>query len=109
MPELHLRLRPGHRRRPLEYRRVAVLVGEVERRLARRRHQGREGDAHGRARGEAHRAPQAEDRVEHRADRVRQGVAVDHRHRGPHPAPAAEEAQAVGLVLPVARAAGAAI
>ena len=37
MVELHLRLRPGQRDGALEGRRVAILVGERHRRLARRR------------------------------------------------------------------------
>ena len=43
--------------------------------------------------------PQAEDRVEHGAGGVRERPAVDDRHRRPRAAPAAEEAQAVGLEL----------
>ena len=35
MMQLHLRLRPGERRRPLEGGCVAMLVDEVEQRLAR--------------------------------------------------------------------------
>ena len=84
----------------LEGRRVAVLVGEVERRLARRRDQRREGDGRRRAGREPDPAPQAEDRIEHRARGVRERAVRRSTDIGvPDAAAAAEEARAVGLVL----------
>ena len=50
-----------------------------------------------------HAAPQAHDRIEHRAGRVGQRPAVDHRRRRPDPAPAAEEPRAIGLPLQARR------
>ena len=88
---------PGSR--PARSRRLAVLVGEVEHLLARSRHDRGEDRVRRRARGERHAAPQAEDRIQHRADRVRQWTAVDDRDRRPDRPAAAEETGAVGLVL----------
>ena len=86
--------------RAVERRRVAVLVGEVERVPRATAPTSVENATRTRAaRGEAHPAAQAEDRVEHRAGGVRQRPAVDHRHRRADAAPAAEEPRAVGLEL----------
>ena len=96
---LNLRLRPRQRRGAVERRRIAILLGEVESLLARRRDERREGGAHGVARRESHAASQAHDRIEHRAGRVGEGVAVDHRCGRPDPAPATEEPGTVSLPL----------
>ena len=97
--ELDLRPGPGQRRRALEHRGIAILLGEREGLVARRRDQGREDDAGAGRRRQAHPPPQAEDRIEHRAGRVRQRPAVDHRHRRSDPAAATEKPHPVGLVL----------
>ena len=89
---LDLGLRPRQRRRAVERGRIAILLGEVEGRRARRRDERREGHAHRLAGRDQHAPPQAHDRIEHRAGRVGQRPAVDHRRRCPDPAPAAEEA-----------------
>ena len=71
--ELHLRLRPRQRGRPLEGGGVAMLVDKVEHRLAGlRRPPSRRRCARWR-RCNAHAAAQGEDRIEHRADRVGHG------------------------------------
>ena len=97
--ELDLGLRPGQGRGPLEGGRLAVLVGEVEHLLARLGDDRGEDRVDGRAGREADPAAEAEDRVEHRADGVRQRTSVDHRDRRADRAAAAEEAGSVGLVL----------
>ncbi len=97
--ELHLRLGPGQRGRPLEGGGVAMLVDEVEHRLAGSCDHRPEGDAHDRAGRDPHAAAQGEDRIEHGADRVRQRPAVDHRDRRSDAVAAAEEAGPVGLDL----------
>jgi hypothetical protein len=56
--QLHLRLRPCERRRPLERRRVAVLVRQLQRLVPQLRDGGRESDAAGRARLEPNPPPQ---------------------------------------------------
>ena len=97
--ELDLGLRPGEGRGPLEGGRLAVLVGQVEDLVARLRDDGGEDRVGGRAGGEPDPAPEAEDRVQHRPDRVRQRAAVDDRdRRADRPAPA-EEPGAIRLVL----------
>ena len=67
--------------RPLEGRRLAVLVGEVEDLLARLGDDRREDRVRRSARGEPDPAAEAEDRIEHRADGVRQRPPVDDRDR----------------------------
>ncbi len=81
-------LGPGQGRGALEGRRVAVLVGEVERRLARRRHQGGEGDA-GRARPAARRTVRRRLKIgSSTAPAVfDSGPAVEHRRRVRTPRP----------------------
>ena len=102
MMELDLGLGPRQRDRALEGRRVVVLVGQVERLAARRRDQRPERDARRGSRRNPHAAAQAEDRIEHGADRVGERPAVHHGDRRPDLAPAPEEARAVGLELHVA-------
>ncbi len=97
MAELNLGLGPRQRGHPLEGRRVAILVGEVDHLLARRRDQRRKGDVDARARRKPYAASKADDRIEHRADGVGERPAVDHRGRCPDPAAAAEEPSAVGF------------
>ena len=98
--ELDLGLRPGEGRGALEGGRLAVLVGEVED-LARatRRRRWRRSRAPWRPGASVHPAAEAEDRVEHGADRVRQRAPVDHRDGRPDRPAAAEEAGAIRLVL----------
>ena len=102
MAELNLGLGPRQRGRPLEGRWVAILVSESDHLLARRRDQRRKGDADARARRKPYAASKADDRIEHRADRVGERPAVDHRGRCPDPAAAAEEPTAVGFPLQAA-------
>ena len=59
---------------------------------------GREGDAHERARRQAHALAHRGDRIQHGADRARQGAAVERHRRGRRSA-AAEEPRAVGFPL----------
>ena len=99
---LNLRLRPRQRRGAVERRRIAILLGEAEGLRARRRDNRREGGAYGIARRHSHAAAQAHDRIEHRAGRVGEGLAVDHRRRRSDPAPAAEEPRSVSLPLQLA-------
>ena len=62
--------------------RIAILVGEVERlRRATARRASRKRRARVSPGGSAHAAPQAHDRIEHRAGGVGQRPAVDHRRR----------------------------
>ena len=75
MMQLHLRLRPGQRRRARKGGGVAMLVGDVEQRLARRGRHGPEGNARHRAGRDAHAAADREDRVEHGADGIGQPAA----------------------------------
>ena len=74
--ELHLALDPGQHGRALEGADVAIAVGEVQRLLARRGDEGREGDPRAAPRRNAHPAAQADDRVEHRARGVGQRAPV---------------------------------
>ena len=105
--QLHLRVRPGERRRALECRRIVVLVGEARGsprassativanatcdRFARR-------DAYAHA--------QARDRVEHGAGEVGERSRLGDGDRRVHGAPATDEARAVGLELDARRAVG---
>ncbi len=92
---LHLRLRPGQGCGAVERRRIVIFLGEGEGLRTRRRDERREGSADGIARRQSHTAAQAHDRIEHRAGRVGQWPAVDHRRGRPDPAPAAEEPRTV--------------
>ena len=77
--ELHLGLGPGEGGRPLERGRLRGTCrrGRAPRRATRRRPSRRSRGRSRRARADP--AAEAEDRVEHRADRVRQRPPVDHR------------------------------
>ena len=97
--ELDLGLRPRQDRRPLERGRLAVLVGEVEDLVAGSGDDRREDRVDRRAGGERDPAAEAEDRVEHRADRVRERMPVDDRDRRADRPAAAEEAGAIRFVL----------
>ena len=99
MVELDLCPRPGERDRPLERRRVAILVGQGQGGVARRADERGEDEAGALPRHETDPPSEAEDWIEHRAGRVREGPPVDDRHRRTDPATPAEEASAVGLVL----------
>ena len=99
MMELHLRLRPRQRGRPLEGGGIAMLVDEVEHRLAGCGNHRPEGDAHGGAGRDAHTAAQCEDRIEHRADGVGQRPTIGHRDRRMDAVAAAEEAGPIGFHL----------
>ena len=68
MAKLNLGLRPGEGKSALEGGDVAMLVGQFERLLACGGHHGGENDARGGAGRNAHGAPQAHDRIEHRAN-----------------------------------------
>ena len=97
--ELDLGLRPGQGRRPLEGGRVTVLVGQVQDLLAGLGNHRREDRMGGRTRGEPDPAAEAEDRIQHRAHRVRERTSVDDRGRGADRPTPAEEARPVRLVL----------
>ena len=99
VPELDLGLRPGDVGCALERGRLAVLVGQLQGLLAGIRGERREVDARGPAGGQAHAAPQARDRVEHRARRVGQRAPVLDRAGVADAAAAPQEPRAVGLVL----------
>ena len=81
MVQLDLRLRPRQRDRALEGRRVAILVGQRHGGVARRGDERGEDQAGALSRRETDAPSEAEDRIEHRARGVREGPAVDHRHR----------------------------
>ena len=101
VPKLHLGLRPRQRGGALERCGLAVLVREVEDVVAGVGDDRREDHARCLAGWECDTAPKAEDRVEHRADGVGQGPAIDDRHRRPDRAAAAEEPRPVRLILNV--------
>ena len=103
MVQLDPSLSPRQRGSPLEGRWIVVLVSQGERFVPRWRDKRREREPDGGARRKSYQAPQADDRVEHRAHRIGEWLAVDDRHRRPDPAPTAEEADAVGLILQVAQ------
>ena len=100
--ELNLRLRPGERRSASESGRVTVLVGAVEDGLPRGRDDRPKSDPRGGARRNSNAATQGEYRVEHRADGVREGAAVDRRDRRVNTVSASEETRPVGLDLRLA-------
>ena len=98
--QLDLRLRPGEARDAVERGRIPVLVGERERALARVGDDRRQLDARRRPGGQAHAAAQAEDRIEHRADRVRERPPLLDRDRDPGSSgPRPRKRAAVRLVL----------
>ena len=101
--ELHLGLGPRQRGRALERGRVAVLVGEVQGHLTGGRDHRGEGDAHRRPGLDADPAPEADDRIEDRADRVGEGQAVAHGSRAADLPASPEEPGAVGLPLQIAQ------
>ncbi len=68
--ELHLRLRPGKRSRPIEGGYVPVLVGEVERRFAGWRNHRPERDPHDCTGCDTHTAAQSKDRIKDCANRI---------------------------------------
>ena len=98
---LHLSLRPRQRRGAVERGGVVILLGQIDGFRARRRDQRRERHARGRARREPDTTPEAHDRIEHRADRVGEGLAIDHRRWRPDPASAAEKSRAIRLPLEI--------
>jgi hypothetical protein len=102
--ELHLRLRPRQRGRPLEGGDVPMLVGKVEHGSAGRGDHRPEGDTHDGAGCDAHAAAQGEDRIEHDADRIRERPPVDHGDRRANAAATADETGSVGLHLRLAHA-----
>ena len=79
--QLHLRPRPRQRQTALEAVGVVVTIRDLERRLAGRGDERREGHSGHRARREAQAAAQTENRIEHRADRARQRRVVHDRGR----------------------------
>src|SRR5258705_4599887 len=97
--ELHLRLGPCQRSRPVVSGDIPMLVNEIEGGRTRWRHQSPEADTHDGARGNAHAMAQDEDRIKHRANRVRERSTVDDRERAPGAAAATEETGPVGLDL----------
>ena len=99
MVQLYLRLRPRQGDRAIEGRRVAILVGERHGGVPRGGDERREDQVGTFAGPEAHATSEAHDRIEHGARGVRQGPAVDHRHRGADASSAPEESRAVRLEL----------
>jgi hypothetical protein len=99
MMQLHPRLGPRQGGRAVEGRGVVILVGERDRLVTRGRHDRGEQDADGLERTDPHAAPKTDDRVEHRADGVRQRAAVEHGPRGRDVATSTDEARPVGLPL----------
>ena len=99
MAKLNLGLSPRQRGRPLERRGVAILVGQADGLVAGRRNQRRKGDVDALAWRQAHAASQADDRVEHGADGVGEGLTVGHRARCSDPMAATEKPRAVGFPL----------
>ena len=97
--KLNLCLRPGQDRGSLEDGRLAVLVDEVQHLVTRRGDDRGEDRVDGRARRQADAASDAEDRIQHCADRVRQRTPVDHRDRRADRTVPAEETGSIGLVL----------
>ena len=79
--QLDLSLRPRQDRRAFERGRLAVFVGQVEDLLSRLGDDRGEDRVRGSAGRERDPAPEAEDRIQHRADRVREWMSVDHGHR----------------------------
>src|SRR5687767_8303102 len=100
--ELHLRLSPGKRRRPIEGSDVPMLVGEVEHRFAGWRNHRPEGDPHDRTGCDPNTTAQGKDRIKDCANGVRERPTVDDSERST-PAPAAtEKSRPVGLDLRLA-------
>jgi hypothetical protein len=97
--QLDLRLRPRQSDYPLKGRGVMIFVGQRQGFIARCRDQRRKCDAGSGAGRQPHPVPETDDRIKHRADGVGQWEAVDNRHRGAYPTPAAKKPGAVGLVL----------
>ncbi len=97
--QLHLGLGPGKRRGPLERRGVSVFVGQLQRVFPGLGSGGREGDPAGFARLHANAVAKRDDRVQYRADGVRQRTAIENRARVPELAASAQEPRAVGLEL----------
>ena len=99
VPQLDLAVRAGERQRPGDGAPVVVLLHEAVGLFFGLGKAGDEGDA-GRAAGrQPHELTQRDDRVEHRAGRVRQRVGGRQRDRIPERAAAPDEARAVGLEL----------
>ena len=96
--QLNLGLRPGQRGRAREGGRIAVLVGQVQRRLPAGRDQRREGHADGRSGLDAHPLPQADDRIQDRPGGIAERPALA-RRRAADLMAAPEEPGAVGLPL----------
>ncbi len=78
---LDLRANPGHARFTFEDICVAIFFGQHDRSFARRRDAGGENDLCSFVRHQAHPAPQAENRIEHRAYRVRERAIFHDRDR----------------------------
>src|SRR5437867_3432566 len=97
--ELYLRLGPGERSSPVVGSDVPMLVNKIQCCRTRWRHQGPEADTHDSARRNAHAMAQGEDRIKHRANRVRERPAVDDRERAPSGAATTEKAGSVSLYL----------
>ena len=97
--ELDPRPRPGQRGGTLEGRGIAVLVDNVEQRLARGSGHGPERNMNDRAGRDPHTAAQGKDWIEHNADRVRERPTIDHRDRPSDAIAASEETGPVGLDL----------
>src|SRR5688572_24308475 len=100
--ELHLRLSPGKRGRPIEGGDVPMLVGEVEHRFAGWRHHRPEGDPHDRTGGDANTAAQSKDRIKDCANCVRERPTVDDSKRSTEAPAATEKSSPVGLDLRLA-------
>ena len=101
MVELPLRLGPRHGGDAIESRRVAMLIGKIERFLPRARDHRPERHAHRLATGNSQPATQAKDRVEHASYGIGEGPPVRHTLRRTNALPPAHEGCAIRLELHV--------
>src|ERR1700678_4321351 len=95
----HLRRRPGQRVRAFEGAGIAIFIGEIQRLLARGRGNGGKNQMDSAAGRHAHRAAQAQDRVEHRTNRIGERAAIHHRYGIPQTAGASHKARAIRFKL----------
>ena len=100
MPQLDLAVRAGQRQRARDRAAVVILLDQLPRRLFAVGESGREREARGAAGRNAHRLPQADDRIEHRRRWCSTAARVPYSACGRSTrAAAADEARAVGFVL----------
>ena len=99
MAHRNLRACPRQSRFALEHVRVVILVGEAQRIFARAGDGGRKGQAHGLIRLDAHALAERKNRIEHRADRVREWAVFRHGGGRGSVMAAPEKTRAVGFIL----------